>query len=173
MSIPTADRMMGLMARMGYEPLLKTIVGAIQVAMENINVAKPLTSSQVIELADIILDSATEDNLALEDFILFLQKLVRGESGKLFNQIDPPSFMRMFEAYRQERHDECMKIREEQNAHVKSLPAPERTTTKRGQDENYFSDAWKQLGRDDLNRQINEAKNYEPSKKSSDAKNGS
>src|ERR1700748_2459317 len=92
---------------------------AIQLAMESLNLSQGLTTNQIFDLVDNIIDSSTEDYLGLEDVILFLQKLARGEAGKLYKHIDIASFMEMFEKYRQERHLEYIRTKEEHHSQYK------------------------------------------------------
>lgn len=126
LQIPTHDRLPFLIQREGLERIHKLIGGAVTVAMESINLKQPLTAEQIFDVVDSILDSSGEDFLGIEDVVLFLQKLVRGEAGKLFNSFDVPRFMEMFEKYRQERHNELMRVRDEQNAQFKSMGGSDR-----------------------------------------------
>jgi hypothetical protein len=121
MCVPSADRINGLIANGGYKDVHVMLSAGIQVAFENLNLSKPMSANQIVDLADAIIDSSGEDNLGVEDVILFLQKLVRGETDKLFSRLDSSVFMKEFEAYRQNRHAECLRIREEQAAQFKTL----------------------------------------------------
>jgi len=121
LSIPGTDRIPSLVGKIGYERLHKTLGAAIQLAMESMNLSKPLTANQIFDLVDAIIDTSAEDYLALEDIILFLQKLVRGEGGSLFSAMDIPKFMQMFEKYRQERHSQLLAIRDEQVSNWRAM----------------------------------------------------
>lgn len=52
--------------------------------------------------------------------------MTRGEYGKLYESMDVPKFMEMFEIYRQERFQEIINIREEQAAQHKAIPVNDR-----------------------------------------------
>lgn len=121
MKVPHSDRLPGLVEKEGMERVHKVLGAAITLAMESLNLKQGLTAVQTLDLVDNILDSATEDYLGLEDVVLFLQKLVRGEAGKLFNSIDIPTFMALFEKYRQDRHLELLKHRKEEHLIFKDL----------------------------------------------------
>lgn len=121
LSVPGTDRIPSLVGKIGYEKLHKTLGVAIQLAMESMNLSKPITANQIFDLVDAIIDTSSEDYLAIEDVILFLQKMVRGEAGNLFSSMDIPKFMQMFEKYRQERHNELLKIREDQITQWKGM----------------------------------------------------
>lgn len=120
--IPFNDRLNGLIQSEGYERMHILIGAAIQLSMESMNLNKPLTANQIFDLVDAIIDSSGEDWLSLEDIVLFLQKMVRGETGNLYTSMDIPKFMQMFEKYRQERHGEYMRIKEEMQLQYKSTP---------------------------------------------------
>lgn len=121
LSVPGTDRIPSLVGKIGYERLHKTLGAAIQLAMESMNLSKPITANQIFDLVDAIIDTSSEDYLAIEDVILFLQKMVRGETGTLFSAMDIPKFMQMFEKYRQERHSELLRIREEKVTNWRDL----------------------------------------------------
>ncbi len=98
----------------------------LTMAFETMNLSRAMNENQVLELADAILDTSQEDNLAMEDLMLFLQKLTRGEYGKLYESMDIPKFMEFFEIYREDRHQAMKTIREEQAVQHKALPINER-----------------------------------------------
>ena len=125
LKIPMEDRILGLVEAVGFETLYKNIVAAITVAMEGLNISKPMTTNQIMELADAIIDTAGEDALSLEDLILFLQKLVRGETGETYSRMDIPTFLKMFEKHRQQRHSALKNYEYEQSVYFKSLGSGE------------------------------------------------
>lgn len=121
LSVPSVDRIPALVGKIGYEKLHMMLGVAITLAMESMNLSKPLTANQIFDLVDAIIDTSKEDYLAIEDVVLFLQKMVRGEGGTLFAAMDIPKFMQKFEEYRQTRHSELLRIREEQVAQWNGL----------------------------------------------------
>lgn len=121
LKIPMDDRLLGLSEKLGFEMVYKNIVGAITVAMENLNISKPLSADQILELADEIMDTAGQDALSLEDILLFLQKLVRGETAETYSRMDIPTFMRMLEKHRESRYKALKNYEYEQHAQLKGL----------------------------------------------------
>jgi hypothetical protein len=119
--IPSKDRMQALVVSEGYEKIHILLSAGIQVAMESLNLTNPLTPNQIVDLSDALIDTSSEDNLGIEDIVIFLQRLVRGEAGKLFNSMDIPKFMELFENYRQERHAEYLRVKEELNVQHKAM----------------------------------------------------
>lgn len=126
LSIPSSERLPQMVSDQGYERVHTLLVAGVQLAMESLNLSNSLNAGQIFDLADTIIDASSEDYLSLPDVVLFLQKLVRGEMGKLYSQIDIAKFMELFEVYREERHQELMRIREEQQAQYKAYGSPER-----------------------------------------------
>lgn len=122
LKIPFTERIVTLVEKEGLERIHSALVVAIELSMESMNLAKPLSANQIYDLVDAIIDSSGEDFLGLQDVVLFLQKMVRGEPGALFSSMDIPKFMQMFEKYRQERHSEYMRIKEEKEAQLKATP---------------------------------------------------
>lgn len=95
------------------------LTAALFMAFESMNLARPMNDGQIIDLVDTILDSSSEDYLSLEDIVLFLQGLVRGKYGPLYESMDMPKFMDKFEIYRQERHEALINHRYEQSSRFK------------------------------------------------------
>jgi hypothetical protein len=126
LSVSKDERIPALINSAGYGKIHGIICAAIQLSMESLNLTNTLNAAQIFDLSDTVIDSANEDYLALQDLVLFLQKLVRGEMGTLYNQMDIAKFMELFENYRQDRHRALLGIREESHAQFKALPIPER-----------------------------------------------
>lgn len=117
LQIPASERIPALIKEEhGQLNVLTAIVASLKSALDNINLKKTLNEDQVIELAEVIIDQSHEDNLALEDVLLFLNRLVTGKAGTMYDRLDMPTFFELFETYREERHQACRHFREEQHA---------------------------------------------------------
>lgn len=90
-----------------------------------------IDSTQSVMITNSILMESAEDNLAVEDIVIFLMKLNAGQYGKFFGAITPASFMEKFEEYRQERHEFILNYREEQQANHKAAGIAERDESNR------------------------------------------
>lgn len=112
LAIPFENRIAN-MAKKDFVQTSMIIVSAIHLAMESMNLKRSMTADQEIDLAEAIIDTSVEDWLALEDLMLFLQKLTRGEYGTLYESMDIPKFMEKFELYREDRHQNNIRIKEE------------------------------------------------------------
>jgi hypothetical protein len=115
-----------VMAPGGREVILTSLVASLKSAFANINLRLGLNEDQVVELADQIIDSAHEDNLGLEDVLLFLGELLTGKAGKIYDRLDIPVFFELFESYRQARHEEMKDFRDEITAQHRALPINDR-----------------------------------------------
>lgn len=127
--IPKKERIFE-MSKIDLTGTIQIISVGISLALENINLKRPMTSSQVLDLAEAIIDESDSDNLALEDLLLFLQKLTRGEYGEMYESLDVPKFMMKFGQYRDERWDAGIKIRDEKDLELKNLGQTDRTSEK-------------------------------------------
>jgi hypothetical protein len=128
LKIPVDDRLPGLCETYGRKTIHMHITGAVTVAMEKINLKLAMNADQLFELGETIIDTSGEDQLAMEDLLLFLQDLVRGKAGKIYDRMDIPFFMELFENYRQERHEAYMDAKYERDQQYKALPINDRLT---------------------------------------------
>lgn len=123
LAIESGERIAALVRQdEGYLKVAAAIAASIQSAVNNLNLKLNLSEDQIAELAGLIIDDAEEDNLALEDVLLFLQQMITGKLGKIYERLDIQKFFELFEVYRQQRHENLIRIREEQAAQHKALP---------------------------------------------------
>lgn len=102
------------------------IAVALFQAFEGMNLSRPMTEDQILDLTETIIDSSNDDYLAIEDVVMFLQGLTRGKYGPLYESMDIPKFMEKFSVYRAERTTALNDFREEQHAQYKALPVNDR-----------------------------------------------
>jgi uncharacterized protein YciU (UPF0263 family) len=104
------------------------LTASLKSAMSNINLKYPLNADQLIDIAEQIVDESIEDNLALEDVLLFLGQFITGKMGKIYDRMDVPKFFESFEVYRQERHEVYLRIKEERDSQYKTAGPRERSS---------------------------------------------
>jgi len=80
-----------------------------------------MSAEQIVELAEGIIDSSHEDQLSVEDVLLFLKDMLMGRYGKISGGMDMPTFFEYFEEYRDERYKELKRARWEEHLSFKSL----------------------------------------------------
>lgn len=127
--VPNASRIRDL-AKVNYEDTSDLVVAALTLAMENMNLKRGLSAGQINDLAEEIIDTSNDDNLAMEDLILFLQALTRGKYGELYESMDIIKFMGLFEKYRDERWQEWVRFKESEHTQFKTMGDPGRDKLK-------------------------------------------
>lgn len=120
------DQRISVMAVNDYTKTAILITVGLTLAFESMNLARPMKANQIADLAEILIETSHEDNLAVEDVLLFLQKLIYGDYGKLYESMDIPKFMQLFEVYREERYQAIKQLREEAAIQHKALPLSKR-----------------------------------------------
>jgi hypothetical protein len=118
--IPVKDRLPGLVQTYGVDKISAVLAKAIQKTLSNFNLRVGMNADQVLELSLQLIDSANEDQLAFEDIMLFLDGMVKYKYGKVYDRMDMPTFFEMLDVYRDQRHQELIKYREEQDAQFKA-----------------------------------------------------
>jgi len=120
--ISMQDRIPGLVkTEEGRYEVLIALTASMRSLFANINLRVGLNEDQLIEIAEQVIDQSHEDNLALEDFLLFGQKFLVGEYGKIYDRMDIPTFFEFFEKYRQARYEAIRHIREQEHAQFKVM----------------------------------------------------
>jgi hypothetical protein len=127
LSIPYTDRLPGLIEKYGKEKVHAVIVAMLTEWVNSFNVVRPMTPDQIVSCTHEILNSSHEDYLGVEDLIIFFQGAKNGKYGKVYDRIDQQTIFEMMEVYRQQRHEEYFKIKEEKDAQFKALGPSERT----------------------------------------------
>lgn len=90
------------------------VVGALTVAFERMSFKKKLTGKIINDIAEEIINSCDEDNLSMEDLLLFLGNMVRGKYGNI-EEISVSRFMNLFDKYRDDRHYAIIEYRDNQH----------------------------------------------------------
>lgn len=127
--IPSSERIPALTkSDEGYEYVMILLVARLKTTFEGMNLRKGMNEDQIIELGVMIIEQSHEDNLSVEDVLLFLQMLLAGKVGKIFDRMDIPTFFELFEVYRQQRHMELQYIQYEIEAQYKGMGDNSRTS---------------------------------------------
>jgi hypothetical protein len=80
-----------------------------------------MNTEQIYDLSLALIETAEEDNLAIEDIMLFLDGLPKFKYGKVYDRMDMPTFFEMLEVYREQRHQAYVNAKEEAHAQFKSM----------------------------------------------------
>jgi hypothetical protein len=104
----------------GRQKVSIALAASMLSAFQHIDKAK-MSAATIKEIAEGIIDSSHEDQLSIEDILLFLKDLLMGKYGKISSGLDMPAFFEIFERYRDERYKTLRKIRWEEHLTYKSL----------------------------------------------------
>lgn len=119
--IPVKDRMYE-MSKRNLGMTIDLVAVAITLAFEKMNLSRKPTNEQIVDIAEAVVESSYEkDRISLEDLMLFLQKLTKGEYPELYEGIDQVKFFNRFEKYRDERWDAAIQLRNEKDEEFKRL----------------------------------------------------
>ena len=121
LAIPFEQRIPTLIEQPGGRVRVSAaIASSILSAFKHIDKAR-MDAEQIVELAENIIDSSFEDQLSIEDVLLFLKDLLMGKCGKITGILDMPSFFEYFEQYRNQRYRTLEAIRYEEHLNQKSM----------------------------------------------------
>ena len=141
--IPVKDRLPGLVNTYGMDKVSAILAKAINRALSNFNLRVGMNADQVMELSLQLIDSANEDQLAFEDIMLFLDGMIKAKYGKVYDRMDIPTFFEMLEQYRDERHRQYVRFKDEQNAQFKSSGDQNRSSDDVTSEKDQFRNAMK------------------------------
>jgi len=120
--IPSEDRL-PIIAQKDFLKATALVVAALTMAFEKMSMSKKVDGALVNNIADEIIDICGEDNIAMEDLMLFLQGLVRGKYGN-HDAMTVSKFMNLFDVYLEERWQAIVTYREEEYQKLEALGDP-------------------------------------------------
>ena len=126
--VPLSERLPALAKMYGVEKLSGILSIAITKALNNFNLRVGMNPQQIMNLAYELINDAEQDQLAIQDILLFLDGMVKFKYGKVYDRMDMPTFFEMLEKYREERHQAFMNGKEEAHAQFKSMGDSNRTS---------------------------------------------
>jgi hypothetical protein len=137
--IPSSERITAICRTDdGYKQIYTVLTLHLAQTFLNLNLRKGMNEDQIINLAERIIEEAEEDNLSLEDVLLFLEQLESGKRGKIYDRMDMPTFFELFEGYRQDRHLAYMYKRYEIEQNYKARGAAERSSEQHISEDNSY-----------------------------------
>ena len=121
-AIPSEERLPVLVQK-DFMKATALVMAAITMAFEKMAMKRKVDGVLINNIADEIIDTCGEDNVAMEDLMLFLQGLVRGKYGN-HDDMTVSKFMNLFDLYLEERWQAIVEYREQQYAALDSLGDP-------------------------------------------------
>jgi hypothetical protein len=126
--VPVNERLPALAKIYGNDKIAGILSLSITSALNNFNLRVAMTPDQIANLSYAILDEAEQDQLAIQDVLLFLDGMVKYKYGKVYDRMDMPTFFEMLEKYREERHLAFMNGKDEAHAQFKAMGDSNRTS---------------------------------------------
>lgn len=128
LSIPLPERIPGLTSEYGLKRmhrLIKTVLNEFchSIALPK---SKKLTETKTSVVSCDLLLVAEEDQLSMEDLIVFFELTKHGRYGKFKGLVTHYGIIEKLEQYRQERHAAYVRIKEQKEAEVRLLGPQER-----------------------------------------------
>jgi hypothetical protein len=127
LSIPACSRVPNLTHVYGFETLVKLVAVLLASFNNSLNLIRPMNDEQVIDCATDLVMTTEEDQLSVEDLVLFFKGAKEGKYGRILDRMDSQTVFAMMEEYREQRHREYVKIKDEKHANLKSMGPTERT----------------------------------------------
>jgi len=128
LSIPLTERIPGLTNEYGLKRmhrLVKTILNEFCIAIA-LPKSKKLTETKTSVVACDLILAAEEDQLSMEDLIVFFELAKNGKYGKFRSLLTHYSIMKKLEQYRQQRYEAYIKIKDQRQTEVRLLGPSER-----------------------------------------------
>jgi hypothetical protein len=128
LSIPLAERIPALANEYGLvrmHRLIKTMLNEFCISI-TLPKSKKLTETKTSVVACDLILVADEDQLSMEDLILFLELAKNGRYGKFKSLLTRYTIMEKLEQFREERYQSYVRIKERKEAEVRSLGPAER-----------------------------------------------
>jgi hypothetical protein len=131
LSIPLSERIPGLIETYGKKTMHRLLLMILTQFNGQLPLprAKKLTDTKLSVAACELMLTAYEDQLSMEDVILFLQRAKAGLYGPIKNLVLTSVLLNKFELYRQARHDVFQKLKEARDAEFKNLGAVPRSSS--------------------------------------------
>ena len=126
--VPVSERLPALKQMYGADKVAAVLSVQITRTLNNFNLRVGMNSEQITDLSYAILDEAEQDQLAIQDILLFLDGMVKFKYGKVYDRMDMPTFFEMLEKYREERHLAFINGKDEAHAQFKAMGDSNRTS---------------------------------------------
>ena len=120
-NIPKDQRLPQIAKIYGNDKIATVLGKQITRTLLNFNLRVGMNTEQIYDLSLALIETAEEDNLAIEDIMLFLDGLPKFKYGKVYDRMDMPTFFEMLEVYREQRHQAYVNANEEAHAQFKSM----------------------------------------------------
>jgi hypothetical protein len=128
LSIPLSERIPALISEYGLKRMHRLIKLILNEFCHSIALpkSKKLTETKIAAVACDLILVADEDQLSMEDLIVFFELAKNSKYGKFKSLLTHFSIMEKLEQFRQERYETYVRIKEQKEAEVRLLGPTER-----------------------------------------------
>jgi len=127
--VPVSERIPALAKMYGVDKITNVLSIAITKTLNNFNLRVGMNAEQIMNLSYELINEAEQDQLAIQDILLFLDGMVKFKYGKVYDRMDMPTFFEMLEKYREERFKEYQNQKEESHSQFKAMGDSNRSST--------------------------------------------
>lgn len=147
LAIPLTERIPSLVTEYGLKRMHKLVKTILQEFCISINLPKSrkLTETRTSVCACDLILAAHEDQLALEDLILFFELAKKGKYGPFKKMVSHYMIMEKLGQYRDQRHQAYVKLKEERERELKNLGPAQRISSEPTSIKQLFDDHADQL----------------------------
>lgn len=130
LSLPLKERIPALVMEYGLKRMHRMVKMILQEYVYNIPLPKykKLNDTRISVCAIELIIASAEDQLSIEDLIVFLEASRRGRYGKIRGSLTHAGIMLHLEQYRQERYDRYVLLKAEREKALKGEGPTERTS---------------------------------------------
>lgn len=130
LAIPLSGRIPSLTHEYGVEMIHKIVAVLLTQFNNDLNLIRPMSAEQIESCSFELVMTTEEDQLSIEDYVLFFKGAKEGKYGRILDRLDQQTVFSLLEEYRQQRHQQFLHIREEQHIVNKSLGDANRSVQK-------------------------------------------
>lgn len=130
------ERLPDLVKLVGMAEMGKILMAEITKFINCYTIIRPMNADQIAECAFALISTSEEDQLSLQDLILFFEGAKQGKYGRVLDHIDQHVIFEMLEQYREERHRQFLNLKDERDTQLKACGDISRSSDDKEQSEN-------------------------------------
>ena len=127
LSISLHARIPNLTHVYGIEKIHMVVAALLKSFQDSLNLIRPMNDAQLFECSHALVMTTEEDQLSIEDLVLFFKGAKEGKYGRILDRLDQQTVFEMLEQYRGERHRQYVRMKETRHLELKAIGPAERT----------------------------------------------
>ncbi|HEU4903186.1 MAG TPA: hypothetical protein VFT06_10345 [Flavisolibacter sp.] len=126
-SIPLYGRIPNLTHVYGTDKVHVVVLALLKRFNDDLNLVRPMTAEQLDSCAWELIMTSEEDQLAIEDYVLFFKGALQGKYGRILDRLDQQTVFTLLEEYREQRWQALQAYKLEQHENQKGQGPSERS----------------------------------------------